>query len=400
MSSWKRFFSLMVLAILLVGMSTGFMACTEDDDETTVSYDPIVVEGESDVNGEVDVVMGDYTVEVMIQDGEGNPVPAVDVTAFQGESVLVLWALGEGYYSDMTIIELTGQATVTLTVTLLPTEGYVLEPGAAIAGLSALFADASVTEHCGEGTLADLLTQINEWALPFLFFSLDGAVAGLSGQDVINLYMMMSGMNQDIFDELLFGQASLIPGDVISYCWYTITVDDVDYALPLLHINQVISQATPYDYKFIVTWGENPRDLDSHLYTPVIDGSAYHVYYGMRGSAGTAPYAWLDVDDVSSYGPEAVTIEELYPGTYTYAIYEFSGSETLTESEAHVQVFNGRMLVDEYDIPTDVQAGDNWWWTLGTVDGDTGAWTEINVVADAPVLPAASGHTVTEMPMK
>ena len=70
-----------------------------------------------------------------------------------------------------------------------------------------------------------------------------------------------------------------------------------------------------------LTWGEFPSDLDSHIVTP----SGAHVYYASRGSLTAAPYAGLDVDDVSSYGPEVVTLTRLMVGTYKYYIYNYSG---------------------------------------------------------------------------
>jgi hypothetical protein len=70
-----------------------------------------------------------------------------------------------------------------------------------------------------------------------------------------------------------------------------------------------------------LTWGEFPSDLDSHIVTP----SGAHVFYAARGSLTADPYAGLDVDDVSSFGPEVITLTRLMVGTYKYYIYNFSG---------------------------------------------------------------------------
>ena len=74
------------------------------------------------------------------------------------------------------------------------------------------------------------------------------------------------------------------------------------------------SEYTEFYLRLTLTWGENPRDLDSHLWTPSIEGSPYHVYFGSKGSENSRPYAQLDVDDVSSYGPENITIKRLFNG--------------------------------------------------------------------------------------
>ncbi|TPW17201.1 MAG: hypothetical protein FD130_750 [Halothiobacillaceae bacterium] len=82
--------------------------------------------------------------------------------------------------------------------------------------------------------------------------------------------------------------------------------------------------------KIKLTWGENPDDLDSHLTGPV-EGSAtrFHVYFGSKGSQAAAPYAELDVDDTSSFGPEIITINRFTPGLYRYSVHHYSGSSTI-----------------------------------------------------------------------
>ncbi len=87
------------------------------------------------------------------------------------------------------------------------------------------------------------------------------------------------------------------------------------------------------------------------------------------------------MDDVTSYGPEVMTIEDLQSGTYDYAVYEFSGDLTLSESEAVVEVYQGRSLIGTYAVPTTPQAEDHWWWHVGSVDGDSGVFTLVNTVS-------------------
>lgn len=76
-----------------------------------------------------------------------------------------------------------------------------------------------------------------------------------------------------------------------------------------------------------LTWGAQP-DIDLHAYEP--DGS--HVYYASR--QGT--YGFLDVDDITSYGPENyfVACEDLVEGQFRIGVnyYQGSGPETATVS--------------------------------------------------------------------
>lgn len=85
-----------------------------------------------------------------------------------------------------------------------------------------------------------------------------------------------------------------------------------------------------------LSWGAAPADVDSYLLTP----SGSTIYYANRGSLQVAPFANLDVDDTSSFGPEVVTINRLMVGTYTYGVDNFSGSYTpgLTNSPIRVEL--------------------------------------------------------------
>jgi hypothetical protein len=137
--------------------------------------------------------------------------------------------------------------------------------------------------------------------------------------------------------------------------------------------------------QFTLTWGENPWDLDSHLFTPEIPGDpdtiAYHVYYASPGNAQFPPYADLDVDDVTSFGPEHITVWDEFPGTYSYAIYHYSGTGTIVTSEAQVGVLMPDGTLQSFSVPTDASASSNYWWHVCNVDGETGVITAVDTIA-------------------
>jgi len=64
------------------------------------------------------------------------------------------------------------------------------------------------------------------------------------------------------------------------------------------------------EYRVVLTWGDIPNDLDSHLfYYNEYDQELFHVYWASAiGYYNGEIVASLDVDDTSSYGPETVTI--------------------------------------------------------------------------------------------
>lgn len=138
------------------------------------------------------------------------------------------------------------------------------------------------------------------------------------------------------------------------------------------------------EFRIVLNWGENPKDIDAHLKTPSIDGTEYHIYYSNKGNATAAPYATLDHDDRTSYGPETVTIYDLFAGTYKYYVYNYSGSPDIVTSNAVVQVYNSTGLIKTVNIPT---TGTGRYWNVLTIDGSTGQVTVINEISGtAPVV--------------
>ncbi|MDO9325355.1 MAG: PKD domain-containing protein [Methanoregula sp.] len=134
-------------------------------------------------------------------------------------------------------------------------------------------------------------------------------------------------------------------------------------------------------YRIVLTWDENPRDLDSHLVTPMIEGHTDHIYYWNKGSLTSWPYAQLDRDDVTSYGPETITINRTFSGTYNYYVYHYAGTGSLSTSNAQVLLYSGSALVATYRVPT---TGTGLYWQVFNLDGATGAITSISTIANAP----------------
>lgn len=144
--------------------------------------------------------------------------------------------------------------------------------------------------------------------------------------------------------------------------------------------------------RFVLNWGQFPEDLDSHLNTPVINGQSYHIYYSDQGSATEAPFAQLDHDITTGYGPETMTIYQMFNGTYQYYIYNYSGSPNITNSNAVVQIYDQTGLLYTVQVPT---TGIGYYWYVCDVNGSNGQVTIRNVIqTDAP------GNVKQEFPAK
>jgi len=120
-------------------------------------------------------------------------------------------------------------------------------------------------------------------------------------------------------------------------------------------------------FQAILTWGEKPSDLDSHFTGPCphadCSSERFHVYYSSRGSLSSAPFAYLDTDDISSYGPEITSLAICAAGTYRYSVHNYSGESSwpLVNSEAKVLVLlpNGNIL--NYSVPPANPEGHDLW---------------------------------------
>ena len=136
------------------------------------------------------------------------------------------------------------------------------------------------------------------------------------------------------------------------------------------------------ELRVVLSWGDSPADLDSHLYTPEIEGQTHHVYYGASGAADGAPYAKLDVDDTDSFGPETVTLYRTFVGQYVYAVHNFSEAPPLTTSQARVELYDSEGLIRSWNVPVQ---GDGLWWEVFRIDGASLRVDSVNaLIADEP----------------
>lgn len=111
------------------------------------------------------------------------------------------------------------------------------------------------------------------------------------------------------------------------------------------------------EVRFVLTWGETPEDLDSHLVGPTSEDPASHVYW-WTDQAGDPdnPDIALDLDDTESYGPETITIYKQREGTYTYYVHDYTNSwyeesSGLANSGAKVTVYMADGTSKVFNVP-------------------------------------------------
>lgn len=166
-------------------------------------------------------------------------------------------------------------------------------------------------------------------------------------------------------------------------------------------------------FRVVLTWGENPSDLDSHLTGPSsTTGNRWHVYYSDQQAGDMCA---LDVDDVSSFGPETVTCPPtvndtgtvLRPGVYRYSVHHYSGSADIGASGANVRLELGNGQSYTFTPPAASYVGNGDVWTVFELtvlpNGGVGVAPVHSVMSGvsagdvARPVPAASGTGLGQM---
>ncbi|MFS1911504.1 tandem-95 repeat protein [Vibrio sp. 10N.286.48.B7] len=128
-------------------------------------------------------------------------------------------------------------------------------------------------------------------------------------------------------------------------------------------ISEVLDDA---DMRVVVTWGDEPRDLDNHLWLYDQDSGQEldHIYYrDMSYTQESGDRVAQDVDDVNGNGPETITIPNYEDMNMHYSVHNYSGRSWDVDGveDVQVQIFVGDTLIQSFtpDLP-DNPEGDHW----------------------------------------
>ena len=146
-----------------------------------------------------------------------------------------------------------------------------------------------------------------------------------------------------------------------------------------ISLSPVISDST---YRVVLTWNDNPSDLDSHLFGKVSGKYDYHIYYQNKSkSYGGETIANLDRDDTDGNGPETTVFDTLPNGEYDYYVDWYEGTGTWASSGGKIDIYNGNTLIKTLNVPnTDHQNGS---WKVFSVKN--GVFTVYNTIQDEDI---------------
>jgi len=379
-------------------------ACSSDDEED-ITTDPRYPTARNstcnptDSLGEVELNLTTHIVSVTVVDTAGDGLSDVDVCAYLLQDYLFVFASDtyNEHYPNFTFIpyeslpakpvgdffprpaviqspEESQSVEVEVDLTLYSVEQdfyqYEIDPQY----IDLIFSDEWITLHSSQGMLSDvyqLADSIDSEGGVLIHLSDD--VADSTQSDIQTAVVAMDLItNYNEFASLMGWAFNITGTDSLTFSY----ISYGDLILPVVYIDDITISRGDFWAQFTLTWGENPED------------SSYHIVFYARGDTNSAPYADLDYDDVTSYGPEHVTIHQAFPGTYTYAVYHFSGSGTIATSDAQVHIFEPDGDVRVMSVPIgDTLVGPYWWWRVCEIDGTTGEITVIDsLTSTSPLL--------------
>ena len=115
------------------------------------------------------------------------------------------------------------------------------------------------------------------------------------------------------------------------------------------------------EFRIKLTWGKDPSDLDSHIQGRTPGGTAFHIYYRNRNiNEDGVSVCNLDVDDVTSYGPEVITVKTDTAYPYYYYVHHYAGNGSISASSARVEVYRGGKLERVFNAPSGLGSGRYW----------------------------------------
>lgn len=95
------------------------------------------------------------------------------------------------------------------------------------------------------------------------------------------------------------------------------------------------------EIRFVLEWGNTPRDLDAHLFGQTKSGMNFHLYFqNMHIFSGADEIATLDIDKQEGKGPETITLLDTN-GEFTYSINRYSSDGSIKSSGAIVKIYLG-----------------------------------------------------------
>jgi hypothetical protein len=317
------------------------------------SGDPSVMPGNYEVRnaetGAISYIQSFGAVDIKFHDAEGNPLQlATDVTA----TISIPVAIG---------VDLATAAATTPLFYFNEATGYWVEEGT-----------ATLVNESGRSFYRGTVTHFTTWNADRVYATVNvrGCVRNAddyplayvrvisSGRDYIGQTTTYSNINGEFSipvrqsSAVLLTSISETQSDTVAVDSGTSDITRSD-CLKITEGSAIVT----------LTWGKDPKDLDSHLFIPdPVTNVEYELYYSNKTVEVNGVVFDLDVDDVTSFGPEVVTVPDFpHAGTYRYVVKLYAGTSTIAASPARVSLnLRGTTYVFTPDAATGDSTARHW----------------------------------------
>ncbi|WP_298776697.1 tandem-95 repeat protein, partial [uncultured Shewanella sp.] len=131
------------------------------------------------------------------------------------------------------------------------------------------------------------------------------------------------------------------------------------------------------DMRVVVTWGNEPEDLDNHawLFDPDSGEELDHIFYQDMSHQLDDGMVSQDVDDVDGHGPETIFIPNFETVDMHYSVHNYTGEYTDVfwptpgMDEVRVEVYVGDQLVQSFSPEAPEGDSGEHWHVFHLVDG-------------------------------
>ncbi len=166
-------------------------------------------------------------------------------------------------------------------------------------------------------------------------------------------------------------------------------------------LSPVNSGTVEGELRIVLTWGEYPEDLDSHLVC--VSGDPYHTYFSdMEHYDNDSVITNLDIDDIDSYGPETTTVYQMRDDdNFSFYVHDYinrssNDSSEMSNSGARVQVYLGGINIATYSIPANHEGT---LWHVFDFEAATGTITPVNTFSYHEDVETVGGTDAVNMRM-
>ena len=129
----------------------------------------------------------------------------------------------------------------------------------------------------------------------------------------------------------------------------------------------------PGHARFVLTWGDQPKDLDIYLLAPHKDAGEPACEVNFRQKNCHSGVVRLDRDDTQGHGPETITVDHFNHGDYVVRIDEFGGdprNAKWAESFAQVTYYQPHLGAIHMEVGQQGYIAGKVWYVM-MVDGRT-----------------------------